>query len=892
MSNETPMMIQYHKIKDQYPDAFLFYRLGDFYELFEDDALKASRLLEITLTTRNKKSKNPIPMCGVPHHAAQDYIKTLIKMGYKVAICEQMEDPKLAKGMVKREVIQLLTPGTYIDESANQQLTNHYLVSLTTNRKPSYLSDPKIDVMTKEVTLFGISAVDVSTGEWSATVVDRDQLAIEIASLHPQEIVCEPEFEESFQKIFPDLFFSTIVPKKSELLPPIESNELPVLEENPKILLDKANRLIMSYLIETQKKQLSHLQAITYYEPTSYLQMSQETKSHLELITSVRHKKEGALIAILDETQTAMGSRLLKQWLEKPLLKQATIESRQERVSLLLNNFLERTALSEYLHQVYDLERLVTKLAMGTIRPRDYQQLSKSLSIVPLITETLNAIDKDQIFAEENVSTNVSIQVQQLIDAAIDDDPPITFKNGGVIRDGYNEQLDHYRDVLKNGQQWIADLQQKERELTQAKSLKVGYNKVFGYYIEISKAQAQQVDTSRFDRKQTLANAERYITPELKEIEQEILEAQENALVLEHELYEQLRKDIMPFREKLQQTAKSIATIDVIQSLAKVAEDNDYCKPSLSLHDRTLELSHSRHPVVEKVLGPGEFVSNDVSLGGDHRVEIITGPNMAGKSTYMRQVALITIMAQIGSYVPAKAAKLPIVTKLFTRIGAADDLYSGKSTFMVEMMETQYALKHADQYSLILFDEIGRGTATYDGMALAQAIIEFIVEQIPAHVLFSTHYHELTDLDQQFEAIKNVHIEAIESGNDIVFSHLIKPGAADKSYGVHVARLAEMDERVILRAEVILKELETNAQKLKETMDDDHSDLAGNKKSSLRNSTKNNNEEYSSEIAVDYQKLKARVEAIDVLNYSPLEVVTLLADLQNEVKNDGENQRT
>ncbi|RLK63232.1 DNA mismatch repair protein MutS [Atopobacter sp. AH10] len=786
MAKQTPMMAQYQAIKDQYPDAFLFYRLGDFYELFNDDALKASRILEITLTSRNKNSETSVPMCGVPHHAAHDYIKTLVQQGYKVAICEQMEDPKLTKGMVKREVVQVVTPGTFMDDEDHQQRSNNYLLAFC----PSGDS-------------YALSAVDLNTGEWLASLLTKEEVAVEIATLKPAEILLPKEVDASFLPSFSRDVLLSRTEFKDKLPAIVYENE-----ETPKSL-KTACRLIMSYLVQTQMKQIAHLQPVRFYKPSQYLAISVEALEQLELVENRHHgRQKGTLLAFLDKTQTAMGARLLKQWLQKPLIDEKAINKRYDALDLLMNNYFSLLDIGECLGQVYDLERLVARLAMNEINPRDMMRLSQSLKVFPKLREILSSMDRANVLMEHLDDYQDLKEVAKAIDTALADDPPAIFKNGGVIRAAYNEQLDQYRETLDHANEWLLDIEEREKEKTGVKKLKIGYNKVFGYYIEISKAQLRDAHTDHLDRKQTLTNAERFISSELKDLETKIVTATDNALALEEELFNELKRRLLPYRDLLQSYAKDMAQLDVYQALAQVALDHQLVRPKISLSDRTLAVKQSRHPVVESVLEAGTFVSNDVCLGQNQRIQLITGPNMAGKSTYMRQIALIAIMAQMGSFVPAEAAQLPIFTKLFTRIGASDDLYSGKSTFMVEMMETKEALLEGDAYSLLLFDEIGRGTATYDGMALAQAIIEYLAEEMKAVVFFSTHYHELTDLSQKYSCIQNVYMEAIERNGQLSFSHLVKEGAADRSYGIHVARLAGMPEKIVQKADKILTHLE------------------------------------------------------------------------------------
>lgn len=786
MAKETPMMQQYNAIKDQYPDAFLFYRLGDFYELFNDDAIKGAQLLELTLTTRNKNAENPIPMCGVPHHAAQNYIDILVDKGYKVAIVEQLEDPKLTDGMVKRDVVQLVTPGTKFGSNADAK-ENNYITALT-------MSDSQ----------YGLAYADLSTGEEKVTILaEMDDVINEILNLQTKEIVVAKSVNE---------ILITKLTKIGILLSKQPANKVSAeasyltqsLVENLEIQV--ATNLI-NYLTTTQKRSLAHLQQFVSYEPMRFLKMDHNSRYNLELTQNIRTgKKQGTLLWLLDETKTAMGGRLLKQWLDRPLLNQAAITSRQAVVNNLLTNYFERSAIQEDLVKVYDLERLVGRVAFGSVNGRDLIQLKTSLEQIPKLRTTLATLPAD-VFGKLLSSLDPIEDVTTLIQTAIIEEAPLSVTEGGVIQDGYNAQLDQYRDVMRNGKQWLAELEVREREITGINGLKIGYNRVFGYYIEITKANIGKLDPTRYERKQTLTNAERFSTPELKEREALILEAQEKSTQLEYELFAAVREQIKENIERLQALAQAVAQLDVLQSFAVVAETYHFIQPEFT-KAAALEIIDGRHPVVEKVLGRQAYVPNDVKMGADNSIMLITGPNMSGKSTYMRQLALIVILAQIGSFVPATSAKLPIFDQIFTRIGAADDLISGDSTFMVEMSEANNALKRATPASLILFDELGRGTATYDGMALAQAIIEYVHSNIHAKTLFSTHYHELTELAAELPELKNMHVGAIEKDGDLVFVHKMEDGPADQSYGINVAKLAGMPMDLLERASVILAQLE------------------------------------------------------------------------------------
>ncbi|WP_025728558.1 DNA mismatch repair protein MutS [Atopobacter phocae] len=854
MSKTTPMMQQYQEIKSQYPDAFLFYRLGDFYELFNEDAIKASQILEITLTSRNKNAENPIPMSGVPHHSAKEYIKTLIDKGYKVAICEQMEDPKLTKGMVKREVVQVITPGTYLEDDDHRQLTNRYLVSL---------------VKVKDD--YGISAVDLGTGEWIATEVSLSNLSTEIASLHPTEIlVVDPLILDSIDEpLWRDVLVSTV--EISDQLPMLTIANGQTIPESSRY----SAKVIMSYLMQTQKKQMTHLKPIEYYKPNHAMYLSLEAREHLELMQNYQRKsKKGSLLNVLDRTQTAMGSRLLKKWIEKPLINVHEISRRQNGIQMFVDHYFELMEIKEYLERVYDLERLVTRLSLGSIRPRDLKQLERSLKNLPSLFETIKMIDGDALWLEKIDEIMSVLVLGDWIEEIIVEDPPLTFKDGGVIRDGANEELDRYRDIILHSKEWLLQIQERERQKSGAKTLKIGFNKVFGYYIEITKAQLNHADVTGYERKQTLTNAERFITEELKELETDILNAEAEIERLELKIYEKLRQKLLPYQEQLQKLAQLVAEIDVIQGFSQIAQTNQYARPIINEKDRSIHLKNARHPVVEEVLEAGKFVPNDIILSDAQRIQMITGPNMAGKSTYMRQVALIILMTQIGSFVPCESATLPIFTKLFTRIGASDDLSTGKSTFMVEMMETKEALINADRYSLILFDEIGRGTATYDGMALAQSIIEYLAKEIPAVVLFSTHYHELTNLSDEYAGIQNVHMEALEENGHLSFSHVVKEGSADKSYGIHVAKLAGMPNQVVERAHNLLRIFEDKElPRLENIRNNNHASVITTDSTLLKR----------------HDELKNKILAINLYAQSPLDVLKQLEELQKELNMNEQN---
>lgn len=786
-------MEQYQKVKDQYPDAFLFYRLGDFYELFNDDAIKGAQLLELTLTTRNHSAKNPIPMCGVPHRAVNSYIDVLIDKGYKVAICEQMEDPKKAKGMVKRAVTRLITPGTQMDLNGDQAKNNNYLAGIIRQNGHYYLA-----------------YTDLSTGELKTTdFASEDEVINELINLQSREVVLDDSVEDDFKQ---QLTKRNILQSHQPEI--VNEAEVSYLTQD---LTDEGQQavvsLLVSYLLTTQKRSLAHLQKAISYRPSSFMKIDHYSKTNLELMTNMRSgKRQGTLAWLLDETKTAMGSRLLKRWLDRPLIDPKQISARQDKVQELLEHYFERNNIQQELIKVYDLERLAGRVAYGSVNGRDLIQLKTSLLQVPKIKYTLETLDAPAFADLENQLDPLS-DVASLIENSIVEDPPISVTDGGVIKDGYDQQLDEYRDAMNNGKQWIADLQKHEREVTGINNLKIGYNHVFGYYIEVTKVNLNKIPRDRYERKQTLVNAERFSTPELKEKEALILGAQEKSTALEYDVFVKIREKVKKQIKRLQSLAQALSELDVLQSFAVVSEDYHFVRPQMNT-GHVLKIKDGRHPVVEKFMGHQEYVPNDVMMDESTDILLITGPNMSGKSTYMRQLALTAVMAQMGCFVPAERAELPIFDQIFTRIGAADDLISGESTFMVEMMEANNALMHATDRSLILFDEIGRGTATYDGMALAQAIIEYIHEHLRAKTLFSTHYHELTALETTLSRLKNVHVGATEKNGELVFLHKVSAGPADKSYGIHVAKLAGMPEDLLKRADQILSSLEKKDVKL------------------------------------------------------------------------------
>ncbi|MFV0560674.1 MAG: DNA mismatch repair protein MutS [Enterococcus sp.] len=862
-TKNTPMMEQYLSIKAQYQDAFLFYRLGDFYEMFYDDAIKAAQILELTLTSRNKNADDPIPMCGIPHHAAQGYIDILIEKGYKVAICEQVEDPKTTKGMVKREVIQLVTPGTVMDSKGLSAKDNNFLTAI---------------VITEQG--IGFSYVDLSTGELKvARLMDEEAVLNEASALQTKEIVLGSSISEQLKKQLTDrlgLVFSSQDTQE-------ENAEFQFLTSELTDALEiEVTGKLLTYLSVTQKRSLAHIQKAVEYQPDHFLKMDYYSKFNLELSQSIRTgKKHGTLLWLLDETKTAMGGRLLKQWLDRPLIQEKQIAARQDMVDSLIKSYFERLDVQAALTKVYDLERLAGRVAFGNVNGRDLNQLKTSLEQVPMIRQLLIGINQGQWDGLLEQMQPMDALVT-LIDQSITDDPPLQITEGNLIQDGFNEQLDAYRLAMRNGKQWLADLEAKERQETGIKNLKIGFNRVFGYYIEITKSNLGNLEEGKYERKQTLANAERFITPELKKLETQILEAEEKSVDLEYHLFLAVREEVKKAIQPLQTLAKSLSAVDVLQSFATISERYQYVRPQLSATSHDLQIIDGRHPVVEKVLGHQEYIPNSVQMNEKELILLITGPNMSGKSTYMRQLALTVLMAQMGCFVPAQKAILPIFDRIFTRIGASDDLISGQSTFMVEMMEANQALQHATPNSLILFDELGRGTATYDGMALAQAIIEYIHKNVRAKTLFSTHYHELTSLDQELPQLKNVHVGAVEKDGDVVFLHKMMDGPADKSYGIHVAKIAGLPQELLVRANSILTTLETDAKQVNVRQTESLETKIAKPDTSHKEDETGQLSLFSETSPQDLETLD-RLRTLNLLEMTPMDALNTLYELQKGV---------
>lgn len=775
----SPMMMQYLEIKEQNQDAIVMFRLGDFYEMFFDDAIVVSKALDLALTGKNAGVKERVPMCGVPFHSVSGYIQKLIDLGHKVAIVEQLSEPG-KKGIVKRGVVQIITPGTIMDTSLNEK-RNHYIGAL--------------GIFDFNYTL---AYCDISTGEFYVVNIDKKEHILKnyIDSLGLKEIVVSEDWSMDglFISHFEDDHFNDQYKKIFESLSDLKQI--------------KMCSLLLNYMLDTQKRELEHLQKIQEVKTEDYIYMDSYTKKSLELIKNLNNESYGTLQWLLDDTKSAMGGRLLRQWIERPLVNQEKIEKRMDIIEVFIDNFIERETIKDIINDIYDLEKLAGRIAFGNVNARDLKWIASSLNVVPELKHQLLSLNTS--YTDELAHQLVDLShLTKAIDDAIVDNPPLTVKEGGLIKSGYNQELDELRYIRENGKQWLSEFEAKERERTGIKGLKIGYNRVFGYYIEVTKSYLPMIkDEFEYTRKQSISNAERFVTPELKEMEAKILSANDKIVALEYEIFVQLREYMKKDVHLIQDIAGVIAQIDVYQSLASKASQNSYVRPVFNLKHR-LHIVNGRHAVIEQVISRQNYVPNDIDMSQEQSILLITGPNMGGKSTYMRQIALSVIMAQIGSFVPADEAHMPIFDQIFTRIGASDDLISGQSTFMVEMLEANNALRYATKDSLIIFDEIGRGTATFDGMAIAQSIIEYIASSIQCITLFSTHYHELTMMDDSFH-IQNVHASASIEDDHIVFLYKIKPGRSHRSYGINVAQLAKLPDEVIQRSQVILESLENN----------------------------------------------------------------------------------
>ena len=835
----TPMMKQYLEIKEKNEDIIIFFRLGDFYEMFFEDAILVSHELELTLTGKNAGLDEKIPMCGIPHHAANVYIEKLVDLGYKIGICEQLEDPALAKGIVKRDIIQIISKGTIIQDESLKEYENNYIGSLM-DFNHSYV----------------LSYADISTGEIYSTILEHNATKVisEIVSIGLKEVIVNEKIDSTITSILKNQFKVVIT----------YSNEAESQKEYEYIYSDITDirhietiKHLLTYITNTQKRSLAHFEKVVIKDNKDYLKMDIHTKRNLELTETLRLKQRNfSLIWLLDKTKTAMGSRTLKNMIENPLINKEEINKRYDTIETLLKEFIKKEELCNYLYEVYDLERLSGKIAFGSANARDLLQLKNSLKVLPNIKQILTDINFYKNIEELD-------DLYELLENSIYENPPVSIKEGYIIKEGYSKELDELKDLRKGGKDFVARFEEEEKERTGIKNLKVGFNRVFGYYIEVSKGNIDLIkDEYGYERRQTLANCERYISPILKEKEALILNAEEKIIELEYELFTEIRDKIKEYIPRLQSISKVISEIDVLQSFATVSEENNYVRPILS-DKKEIRLINSRHPVVEKVIET-EFVSNDIIMDEKTNILLITGPNMAGKSTFMRELAISVIMAQIGCFVPASEATLPIFDAIYTRIGASDDLVSGESTFMVEMKEAANAINNATVNSLILFDELGRGTATFDGMSLAQAIIEYIHTNIKCKTLFSTHYHELTDLDKTLSGLKNVHVSAVEENGNITFLHKVKDGSIDKSYGIHVAKLADLPSNLIDRASNILAVYENKEAKrdtkIQESLPIDE---LLEKKDSI---------------------IEEEIKKINVLDITPMDAMNILYNLKEKIK--------
>lgn len=880
MAQLTPMMQQYMQTKQQYKDCILFYRLGDFYEMFFEDALTASKELEITLTGKDCGQEERAPMCGVPYHAVDGYLNKLVSRGYKVAICEQVEDPKQAKGIVKREVIRIVTPGTNLDTQALDETRNNYLMSIV------YVADR-----------YGISVADITTGEYLVTELDSERkLLDEIMKFSPSEIICNHSFYVSGVDIedMKDRLGITVFSLDSwyfddslcsrVLMEHFGVSSLAGLGISDYSCGIIAAGALLKYLMETQKMAIANMTRLIPYSIGKYMIIDSSTRRNLELCETLREKnKKGSLLWVLDKTKTAMGARLLRKYVEQPLIEKKEIMRRLDAVDELKNNAITREELREYLNPVYDLERLISRISYQSANPRDLIAFRVSLSMLPHIKYIMKSL-QSPLLAELEEEIDELSDLCELVGDSIVDEPPIGIRDGGIIREGYNEEVDRLRNAKSEGKTWLAQLEASEREKTGIKNLKIKFNKVFGYYLEVTNSYKDLVP-DYYTRKQTLANAERYITPELKELEDMILGAEDKLYALEYGLYIDIRNRIADEIVRIQKTAQAVAGIDVFASLALVAERSNYVKPSIN-EKGIIDIKNGRHPVVEKMIPNDMFIANDTYLDSTRsRVSIITGPNMAGKSTYMRQTALIVLMAQIGSFVPAESARIGLVDRIFTRVGASDDLASGQSTFMVEMTEVANILRNATRNSLLILDEIGRGTSTFDGLSIAWAVVEHIsnTKLLGAKTLFATHYHELTELEGKLTGVNNYCIAVKEKGDDIVFLRKIIKGGADKSYGIQVAKLAGVPDTVIERAKELAEEL-TNAD-ITVRVQESSAEAQKAKKAKPKHYDQVDMDQMSLFDTVSDSDVLKELEEIDVSNLTPIDALNTIYRLQNRLKN-------
>ncbi|WP_283692453.1 DNA mismatch repair protein MutS [Clostridium perfringens] len=904
----TPMMRQYFEIKENYKDCILFFRLGDFYEMFFEDAETAARELELVLTGRDCGLEKRAPMCGIPFHASNSYIGRLVAKGYKVAICEQVEDPKFAKGIVKRDVIKVITPGTYTDSSFVEETKNNYIMTIYTDLERNRCS---------------LAITDISTGDFLATEGELEKGVIldEISKFNPKEIILLDSLD---QEIIKDITLTTpaLISRKpidyfEENFEEVLNNQFGEKSNSLSLMIKKSSNALVKYILDTQKISLTNINDIEVYSLVDFMTIDLSSRRNLELTENLREKsKKGSLLWVLDKTETSMGSRMLRRWIEEPLVNKEKITLRLNAVEELFNDLSLNDSLKEALHDIYDIERILGKISNKNANAKDLIALKTSIGKIPNVKGIIENCTSSLLNDYYNNLDDLR-DIYELLEKSIKEDPSITLKDGDLIKDGFNSEIDELRLAKTNGKDWISSLENREREFTGIKSLKVGFNKVFGYYIEISKANYSSIPEGRYIRKQTLANAERFITPELKEIEEKLLGASEKLCSLEYDIFLDIRNEVENHIDRLKTTAKIIAELDCISNLAFVALENDFIKPEIN-EDGETKIENGRHPVVEKVIPKGEFIPNDTIINkDDNQLLIITGPNMAGKSTYMRQVAIITLMCQIGSFVPASKANISVVDKIFTRIGASDDLAGGKSTFMVEMWEVSNILKNATENSLVLLDEVGRGTSTYDGLSIAWSVIEYICKNknLRCKTLFATHYHELTKLEGEIHGVRNYSVAVKEVDNNIIFLRKIIEGGADQSYGIEVAKLAGIPDEVINRAKEILETLEmesskdnldlafkevnaskedieeasiTTSYEVKETLVEDKIEIKEeviSKSSEAKTHKKEDDQIQLDFSAIGKDNLIKELSEVDILSLNPMEAMNRLYALVKEAKN-------
>ncbi|EOU1503014.1 DNA mismatch repair protein MutS [Clostridium perfringens] len=904
----TPMMRQYFEIKENYKDCILFFRLGDFYEMFFEDAETAARELELVLTGRDCGLEKRAPMCGIPFHASNSYIGRLVAKGYKVAICEQVEDPKFAKGIVKRDVIKVITPGTYTDSSFVEETKNNYIMTIYADLERNRCS---------------LAITDISTGDFLATEGELEKGVIldEISKFNPKEIILLDSLD---QELIKDITLTTpaLISRKpieyfEENFEEVLNNQFGEKSNSLSLMVKKSSNALVKYILDTQKISLTNINDIEVYSLVDFMTIDLSSRRNLELTENLREKsKKGSLLWVLDKTETSMGSRMLRRWIEEPLVNKEKITLRLNAVEELFNDLSLNDSLKEALHDIYDIERILGKISNKNANAKDLIALKTSIGKIPNVKGIIENCTSSLL---KNYYNNLDDlrDIYELLEKSIKEDPSLTLKDGDLIKDGFNSEIDELRLAKTNGKDWISSLENREREFTGIKSLKVGFNKVFGYYIEISKANYSSIPEGRYIRKQTLANAERFITPELKEIEEKLLGASEKLCSLEYDIFLDIRNEVENHIDRLKTTAKIIAELDCISNLAFVALENDFIKPEIN-EDGETKIENGRHPVVEKVIPKGEFIPNDTIINkDDNQLLIITGPNMAGKSTYMRQVAIITLMCQIGSFVPASKANISVVDKIFTRIGASDDLAGGKSTFMVEMWEVSNILKNATENSLVLLDEVGRGTSTYDGLSIAWSVIEYICKNknLRCKTLFATHYHELTKLEGEIHGVRNYSVAVKEVDNNIIFLRKIIEGGADQSYGIEVAKLAGIPDEVINRAKEILETLEmesskdnldlalkevntskeemkeasiTTSYEVKETLVEE--DKIEIKEEVISKSSEAKTHKEDDQIQLDFSaigkdNLIKELSEVDILSLNPMEAMNRLYALVKEAKN-------